>query len=273
MGTTIRTAAVVAALALVTAAGATAQPADALLRGFEPTGDWKLLVNGAEVAKAKLYDSQRAQALLILTSEFESPILIDKAGRAVATLNLMKVAQRPDGTVDLLADAVLEPASRLTAVDRVTAEFTVEGKRSAIRAVDWKLGPQDGPDLLQSNAEYRWRAGRYTPDAEMLDELKATKGVRVLTFFGSWCPHCKEHLPALLEIERELGASGIDFDYYGLPSPFGDEPEARRWGIDAVPTAIVFVDGVETGRVASGYWTKPEAGLLAVLPKTERTGS
>lgn len=265
-GTRIRSAALAAALALAAAGSAAAQQADALLRGFEPTGDWTLLVGGVEMPKAQLFDSQRAQALLILSSEFESPVLVDKAGRAVATLDLMKVAKRPDGTVDLLADAVLEPSGRLVATNRVTAEFSVEGKRAAIRAVDWKLGPLSGADLLASNAAYRWRAGSYAPDPKLLDDLRRRKNVRVLTFFGSWCPHCKEHLPLLLEIERKLEGSGIDFDYYGLPSPFGDEPEANRWDVDAVPTAIVLVDGKEAGRLASGYWSKPEAGLVALLP-------
>jgi hypothetical protein len=80
---------------LALAGGAAAQPADALFRGFEPTGDWQLVVQGQEVPKARIYDATRAQALLVITSEFASPVLIDRAGRTVATLDLMKVAERP----------------------------------------------------------------------------------------------------------------------------------------------------------------------------------
>ena len=82
--TSIRTLATSTALALLVAGGAAAQSADALFRGFEPTGDWALVVDGKEAVKAKIYDSTRAQALLIVSSEFASPVLIDRAGRTVA---------------------------------------------------------------------------------------------------------------------------------------------------------------------------------------------
>jgi len=242
-----------------------AQAADALFRGFEPSGDWLLVVDGRELPQARIYDSTRAQALLLLTSEFESPVLVDRAGRSVATLDLLKVAERRDGTIDLLADAVLAPAGTLE-VRQNEGVFRLAGKSVAIRPGPWKLGPQNGPALLDSNAGYRWRASHFSPDAGAMARLAAdAKGVRVLTFFGTWCPHCRENLPHLLAVERQLGGSGPRFDYYGLPSPFTGEPEAARWQVSGVPTAVVLIDGKEVGRIPASGWAHPESALVDLV--------
>jgi thiol-disulfide isomerase/thioredoxin len=249
---------------------AAAQPADALFRGFEPTGDWQLVVDGEAVPKARIFDSTRAQALLVLSSAFPSPVLIDRAGRTVATLDLMKVAERADGTVDLLADALLEPAGALE-VGQAEGRFRVGGRAAAVRPLPWKLGPQRGADLLAGDAGYRWRAGRFAPDAEVVRTLRGeSRDVRVLTFFGTWCPHCRQHLPLLLDVERELEGGRIRFDYYGLPSPFRGEPEASKWGVDGVPTAIVLVGGREVGRIPASGWARPEVALRDVLRAADR---
>src|SRR5690606_1527844 len=63
-----------------------AQTPDALLSGFEPSGDWVLSVDGREVPTARLYFSKRAQAILIRSAEFPSPVLLDIAGRAAQTV-------------------------------------------------------------------------------------------------------------------------------------------------------------------------------------------
>jgi thiol-disulfide isomerase/thioredoxin len=45
------------------------------------------------------------------------------------------------------------------------------------------------------------------PDREkLIQEMKRLKAqkepVRILTFFGSWCPHCSAHVPLLLKVEQ-----------------------------------------------------------------------
>jgi thiol-disulfide isomerase/thioredoxin len=263
--TSLGTAALTATLALALAGGAGAQPSDALFRGFEPTGEWALVVQGKEAAKAKIYDSTRAQALLIVSSEFASPVLIDRAGRTVSTLDLMKVAERADGTVDLLADALLQPAGTLQ-VAQTEGRFQIDGKSAAVRPQPWKLGPLSGAELLGSNSGYQWRAKRFTPDVEALAALRAEgREVRVLTFFGTWCPHCREHLPYLLRSEQELAGARIRFEYHGLPSPFTGEPEAAKWGVSGVPTTIVLVGGKEVGRIPNSGWTHPEVAVREIL--------
>jgi thiol-disulfide isomerase/thioredoxin len=264
-----RTATIIAVAALAVASmspTARAQGPDSYYSGFEPSGDWLLAVDGQAQPKARIFDVQRGTVILILSSEFDSPVLVQIADRSVSTVDLMKVANRSDGTIDLLADAVLERVGSFTIEGQDEAHFAVQGKQVVLKRNPWLLGPHTGEELLTHSAAYKWRANRYEPIAEAISKLRGERRkVRVLTFFGSWCPHCKEHVPLLLKVEERLADSRIRFDYYGLPSPFGDEPQATKWGVQAVPTTIVFLDDKEIGRIPDSGWSNPETALEVIL--------
>jgi thiol-disulfide isomerase/thioredoxin len=245
------------------AGAASAQP-DAVFQGFEPTGAWRVAVGGRELPKAEIYDNQRG-ALIVMSSEFASPLLIDVPGRSVSALQMLKVSKRADGRVDLLADAVLEPVAQL-ATDGLQGRFTLDKKTVLIEPSPYRLGSQTGAALLESNFGYRWRAKSYEPDAAALERLRGEKrDVRVLTFFGTWCPHCAKHVPLLLKLEQRLAGGKIRFDYHGLPNQFSNEPEAKTWRVESVPTAIVLVGGKEVGRIPATQWSNPEVALDLVL--------
>jgi len=124
------TAAVAAFLAFVPGAvPAQAVPADAVLRNFEISGDFALTIDGKEQPKAELYFSESARAFLLIAPEFPSPLLVSAPTQSVDSLDLMKVAKQPSGTIDLLADAVLEPAGKYK-VDGPNIEFTYAGRNS-----------------------------------------------------------------------------------------------------------------------------------------------
>ena len=251
------------ALALLAAAPLAAQavPSDAHYKGFQPEGDFILTVGGKDQPSAEIFKSEGARSFLVISSELPSPVLINSAAKSVETVDLMKVSRQVDGSIDLLADATLESAGSYTIGEKDIA-FTVAGKELTLKQRPWMLGKHTGPELLASNPGYQRGAKSYTPDAAIVKRLKAHKeSVRVLTFFGSWCPHCKARLPLLLKVEQGLAGSKIQFDYYGLPSPFDSEPEAKSHKIDGVPTAILYVDGKEIGRIPNSQWSNPEVAL------------
>ena len=219
-------------------------------------------VNISPVQVPRIPDSRHWQLLAYVLPE---PVRI-----CTKSIDLLKLAERPDGTIDLLADALLEPSGAIAVRDRTDAAFTVAGKPSLLRPRPWMLGAQTGPALLASNSGYQWRAKRYEPDASALRQLRGERrDVRVLTFFGSWCPHCKRHLPFLLKVEERLAGAKIRFDYFGLPSAIRSDPEAVKWGVEGVPTAIVFVGGAEVGRIPSSQWSNPEVAIDLVLHPPE----
>lgn len=250
------------ALAAAPAAlSAQAVPSDAHYRGFQPDGDLLLVIGGKDQPAAEIFFAEAARSYLVISSELSSPILVNAPNGTVEKVDLMKVSRQFDGSIDLLADATLAAAGKYI-VRESDITFTVDGKEVRLKPRPWLLGPHSGTELLSSNPGYQRGAKAYNPDAAIVKRLKGHKeDVRVLTFFGSWCPHCKKNLPLLLKVEQGLAGSKIHFDYYGLPRPFGDEPEAKKYAVDGVPTAILFVGGKEIARIPNSQWSNPEVAL------------
>jgi thiol-disulfide isomerase/thioredoxin len=246
---------------------------DAFLSEFKLSGDYVVEIAGKDSPKGEVYFSERARSYLVRAEELPSPVLVSPAAREVQSLDAAKLASRKDGTVDVLADAVLRPEGGFHIENEIIA-FEAGGKPVRLEPRPWLLGAKSGADMTGYNPEYRRRAAEYTPDAKIVERLKARgEPVRVLTIFGSWCPHCKKHVPMLMKVAEQLAGTGWQFDYYGVPSPFTGDPTAEKYKIRGVPTAIVFVGGREIGRLPAASWAKPEAGLESVLAGTAAAGS
>lgn len=245
------------------ASAAQTVPADAVLRNFELSGDFVLAIDGKEQPKAEIYFSESARAYVLIAAEFPSPILVSAPTQSVDTIDLMKVSKQPNGVIDLLADAVFEPAGKYK-VEGPNIEFSYAGKKLRVSPRPYLIGKHSGPELLAYNPSYERKARNYTPDAGIMKRLKAHKEpVRVLTFFGSWCPHCSTHVPLLLKVEQGLAGGKFQFEYLGMPkgAAFGDVPEAKQYKVTGVPTAIFFVGDKEIGRIPNAQWANPEVAL------------
>jgi thiol-disulfide isomerase/thioredoxin len=267
-------AAFVAALAaLMVAAAAGAQPtADQVLTGFTPTGDYLLEVDAAAVPGAEIFYSQKVGAFLVIASKLPAPVLLWPRTTRVETVHIMKVAKKDDGTVDLLPDAVLadqgtfQVAAQGAASAEAPVTFQVDGHRAALKAKPFLLGTQSAAALGEHDTAYARSAADYTPSAPILSELRQAGGnVRVEVYFGSWCPACKQMVPRIMRVAEELEAAGIDWEFYGLPRPFNDEPRAKERGVTAVPTGIVYRDGKELGRLNGNDWKVPELAIKNLL--------
>jgi thiol-disulfide isomerase/thioredoxin len=243
-----------------------AAPAQGVPAGdFQPSGEYSLAVDGKPVPAAEIYLNDKSPALLILTSALPSPVLLTPRAGTVETVNLMKVSKQKDGSVDLFADAVLAPLGQFqTAGGNIT--FTVQGKKVSLAPRPALLGLKTNADLKAYLPEYVRGARSYTPNAAAVADLRKGRSspVTVRVFFGSWCPHCRQHVPLLLKIEDEVRNPKIRFQYYGLPRTL-DDPEAKRVGVHAVPTGIVYVNGKEAGRIATADWVAPELSLARIL--------
>jgi thiol-disulfide isomerase/thioredoxin len=268
--TKMRSAAVLAVLAMgllaaKDAAHAQGVPSDSVLQGFQRSGEYALTVDGKPVPAAEIYLNDKVPALLILTSALTSPVLLTPRAGNVETVSLMKVSRQKDGSLDLLADAVLTPAGQFQmAGEDVT--FNFQGKKVSLVPRPPLLGPKTNADLKAYLPEYVRGARSYTPNAAAVADLKKKRSspVTVRVFFGSWCPHCRQHVPLLLKVEDEVRNPGIRFEYYGLPNTL-DDPEAKKAGIHSVPTGIVYVNGKEAGRIVTDGWGSPELSLDKIL--------
>lgn len=251
------------ALAPAPAAGQRVPP-DHVLRDFQRTGDYVLVINGKQVP-AEIYQSQRAAAMLVMSSSFLSPVLLSPGLGVAQTVNLMKVQKKPDGSVDLLSDAVLSTQGALDVQDE-GVRFKADGISAALVTTPPLLGLRRADEVTAHNPEYLPRAASYTPNPQAVAALKKEpRPVTVRVFYGSWCPHCREIVPHVIKLEQLLRGAKIRFEYFGLPPNFGKEQPAIQNNIKAVPTGIVYLGGKEIGRVADNAWTSPESALAAIL--------
>jgi thiol-disulfide isomerase/thioredoxin len=254
------------ALAMLAAAPAAAQQADAVLRDFQPTGDYLLEVAGQDAPAAEIYQSDRVPAFLIVTAALPSPTLLLPREGSVQTVSIMKLAKRGSGSVDILADAELSLVGRFR-LEGEEVLFAVDGRQVKLKPRPYLLGSQSVGAMLDYSPEYRRRAGAYRPDSTALAALDGhAQPVRVLVYFGSWCSFCKQYVPLLLKVAEELEGSRVAFEFYGLPrTGFNDDPRAQRDDVHAVPTGIVFVGGREAGRIEGAEWQRPEQALRRIV--------
>jgi thiol-disulfide isomerase/thioredoxin len=235
-------------------------------KGFQPTGDYTVVIDGKPAA-AEVFQNQTPPSLLVLTSSLSSPVLLTPRAGTVETVNLMKVAKQSNGSVDLLTGAVVAPAGQFQ-MQGENVTFTYEGKKVSLNPRPPLTGLQNAAALKAHSPEYLRTAQGYNPNGQAIAALKkGTQPVTVRVVFGSWCPHCKEHIPYLLKVEDQLKGSKIKFEYFGLPRPpeGWKHPEVKRLGINGVPTGIVYVNGKEVGRITGKGWDAPEVLLSRIV--------
>jgi thiol-disulfide isomerase/thioredoxin len=247
-------------------AGAQMIPPHPTYQGFEPIGEYDLEVGGAVVPGIQMYRSDRAGSAVLMTGPgLPGALLLVPREKGVQRVDRNKVVVGNDGRAFLLSDAQLQRESPFS-VQGAEVTFTVGGKPARLKEKPWLLGFHPGNDLLRHDVAYAFRAKQYSPSPALVNQLKkAAQPIRVRVFFGNWCPHCQEMVPRILRVEQALGPSNIKFEFYGLPSPFGNDPEARRFGITGVPTGVVFRGGREVGRIAGNEWSIPELAIKRIL--------
>jgi thiol-disulfide isomerase/thioredoxin len=258
------------AVVLLAAAALHAQgvPSDGVLRGFQPSGDYKLVIDGKTVS-AEIFQNDKIPAILVLSSSLPSPVLLTPRAGSVETVHIMKVSKKPDGSVDLLADAVLAPIGQFQMAGE-NVLFTYEGKRVSLNPKPPLTGLRKGAELKTHSPEYVRTAQGYKPDGPALESLKKeTRPVTVRVVFGSWCPHCRQHVPYILRVEDELkgSKSSVKFEYMGLPRPPAawQNPDVKKLNVKGVPTGIVYVNGREVGRIEGNGWNSPEVLLNKIV--------
>lgn len=266
--TTIWARTLTAALALLFLLTPTADlqaQAAARMNGFQQTGDYLLEVDGASSNEAKVYRSASAQAMLVIAPELAAPVLIRPRMRSVEKVNLLKLDEKPDGSIDLLPNPAYasEPAFQVVGSDVL---FSVEGRSARLLPKPALIGFRNAAELASHSPEYGQRAGYYQPSDPVVQELKAQgKSVRVQIFFGTWCPACGQMVPRIMKVAEQTEGSKIDFQYYGLARQFTGDPEAKKYGIKSVPTGVIFVDGKEVGRLSGNDWASPETAIRNLI--------
>lgn len=242
--------------------------ADPFFSGFEPESTWQVAVDGKISERGEIWAAQKAgNAMIFDVPELAEVVLLQPRQKTIEAIARDAWFLQPDGTGAVAAEAA--PRNEGTfdfANDQVS--FTFAGKKIELREAPYQLGNKSASELLASNAHYRFASARYRPSEPILRTLAGTsKKVEVKVFFGTWCPACSQVLPKIFSVAQGLEGSGFTFSFYGLPKGegFSSDPEAKKYSIRGVPTAVLLVEGKEVGRVDGGSWRIPELGIQNTL--------
>ncbi|MCP3957899.1 MAG: thioredoxin family protein [bacterium] len=253
------------ALAMGASSAAAQVPADAVFSGFKPSGDFFFELGGETLENAEIFLSDKAAAYLVIAPELASPVLISPRTQSVETVSFMKVAKREDGTIDLLADASFNRLGSFK-LQQQEVVFQVKGKTAKLKRKPPLLGQHPADTLRSYKPEYGRNADAYKPIEKAVASLrKQSKDVRVLVYFGTWCPVCGRQVPKIIKVADQLEGSKVGFEYYGLPQPMTDDPKTKEDDVHGVPTAIVYVGGKEIGRLTGGDLNSPEKAIYQMI--------
>ena len=248
---------------VVSSSPATAQ-SDSLFSGFQKYSEYVVEVDGDIDKKAEVYFQQRIPAYLIVAESLTSPALIMPRTQQVQSVSLMKMTKR-GATMDLAADAVFATKGTFER-EGTEITFSADGHTFVLKEKPVLRGLMRASGLENYSSNYITLADSYTPNGPAIEALKKdTRDVRVRVYFGSWCPFCSRYVPRIIRVGKELAGSNIKIDYYGLPKNFDEDKEVvDKMKLTGVPTAVVFIDGREAGRIKSDSWQTPELSLKKI---------
>lgn len=239
---------------------------------FELFGSYEVKVNGTLDSSARLYRAERPPLFLVLGEPFSTPVLLNPVTTEVGGLQQENVRVESQRSVQLLPGYRFTPTGKFT-VTEADVSFEFDSANILLTPKPFVVKEAEASDIIAYDPTWGWRADDYKPDAASIQSVKAfPKECRVTVYFGCWCPHCQATVPNIIRVERELAGSKLNFDYYGLPRNFGDEPAAREKHIERIPTAIVTVDGKEIGRMFGDDCKEPEKNLRKLLASLSSGG-
>lgn len=234
------------------------------LRGFTKSDDYVMQLDEAS-GGGDVYWSQTAGAFLLISRGLSTPVLIKPGQELALAVPVIRLARNSSGAIDILSGEDLAPIAPFE-VGEDGVVFGMEGHRVRMMKKPPLLGWQESSDIEAYASMYSERAAAYHPQEAVIADLRShASDVRVIVFFGSWCPFCQQRVPLAIRVAHELEGSGVDFDFYGLEHGFADDRVAAQYGVKSVPTGIVLVAGKEVGRLQGDAWASPEASLNRIL--------
>src|ERR1051326_4903545 len=111
-------------------------------------------------------------------------------------------------------------------------------------------GPMTEAELWATAPVWKSIHDHYTPDANVVAQLRAAKPARVTIVFATWCGDSKRAVPRLLKALHEANNPLLQVDLYGIGPDFLTPLElVRDERLTNVPTMIVERGRKEIGRV------------------------
>jgi hypothetical protein len=130
-------------------------------------------------------------------------------------------------------------------------------------------GPVTKEAILQKCADWQPIAAAYNPKPEYIERLRGlTREVRIEIFLGAWCSDSKAHVSEYFKILEMADTPLIQTSYIAVP-----EDKTKRAAfyqgkdIQKIPTFIIFIDGLEKGRIIEVPTKSVEEDLVEIIER------
>ncbi len=262
---------VIAALAaLIAAPLAAAESADSPPTQpieFLLTGHFQLRIHGEKDPDAKIYVATGQATVLVLSDRLRRPVLLTAREKTAQALEPEALTPDPKDSDRLVVDPSRTLGQPLVAkVSGGRLSFVAAGKRVIIEPADPWLGDATAEEILARLPEQRRAARVYTPRLGQMRLLaRNERQLRMLVFLGSWCPHCERLIPRLIRVLEDLGDKAPEATFHLVPRSIVDDLTARQYGVEGVPTVILFEGDEEIARLTGDELKRPELSLARVL--------
>jgi hypothetical protein len=129
------------------------------------------------------------------------------------------------------------------------------------------IGKFTPPELWAEIPTWKVDYDLYHPDQVIIDKLSEIKDeYKVICVLGIWCPDSRDGVPTFLKALDAANLSTVEIELFGVDRKKEDPLEsARKYGVDRVPTFIIYSDDVEIGRMIEFPETTFESDFLRII--------
>ncbi|MBN2207313.1 MAG: thioredoxin family protein [Candidatus Aminicenantes bacterium] len=133
------------------------------------------------------------------------------------------------------------------------------------------VGPLTQDDILAALPDWHDRMVSYEAGYAAIAALKdIPDAVQVEVYLGSWCSDSAAHVPAFFQVLNLVNSPRFDVSCMGVPRAQEDRlPYIAGKAIEKLPTFIIYVNGLEKGRVVETPSLTIEEDLLAILRSSD----
>lgn len=134
------------------------------------------------------------------------------------------------------------------------------------------IGITTEEEIRSQHPIFNLYANRYQPDSVSIRHIRQLKdSVHIVTVLGTWCKDSKKHVPSLFKVLEQSQNELITTTYIGIDY---DNRESGRisgeYAIQVNPTFILFLGGIEIGRIEEEPKISIEQDIVSILKRAQQ---
>jgi hypothetical protein len=260
----IRAALMLAALLLPASGLGEASPQAGPAKRFEAFGESSLEIDGETDPSAELFSDPSDHTLLIRSRRLRNAFALTVGDEGLYRIPGSGVQIQDEGVTAVVPDSLRPARIGNYAFEDSVAAFTAEGFSLRIVPKPPLSGEVAVSYLLMHSPEYPYRRNRYTPSEGPIRAL-ASYGelTEVVVLLAISSPPSGIWVPRLMKTFQAAGNPVFNIRYWAIDAP--DHPALRRYGVNALPTILLFHGDDELGRIEQTPRATLEEAIVAIL--------